>query len=178
MPWIPESDPMGTHTQMENFSHTVQYYTIEIIPGSVDPETGAAGESTEIRTYYPVVITPNDPNPASITINNTGSTSGSTISGFYGSIFNDQVYAMKNDFTYVYLDTMTTPPIGEGVWTKLEDYDIKEMVYFIPDPSRTRTFTYTCVANGESTTKSVVCQDLSWEPGKNALRAAVAATRV
>lgn len=186
MPWVPESDVLGVHTEYGIFSHSVEYYTISIIPGDVDPETGAAGADTEIRTYYDVVITPVLVDPPTVTISGN-STLAPTISGYYGPCFQEEITVMntydvtsENNTkkpTYNTFDTLNTPPKGIGAWQKKTSYDTFELIKFDPDMTRTRNVEYRCVASsGASTTKIITIQDLNWTPGMNALRNTVKQT--
>lgn len=186
MPWTPETGQLGTHTQSAGFSHTIQYYEISYGPGGIDPITGDATAGEEIRTYYPVRIVANETNPSSVTISNDDILKTATVSGVYGPVFNDVVRAMKTDKTIIELNTMTTPPVGTSVWHKLAQYDVEEVLSFIADTTRERTFTYTAragnIVNGvmnviSTATYSITLSDRSWSAGRDALRAAVASTR-
>lgn len=186
MPWTPTEGQLGTYTQSAGVSQTIQYYDISYTPGGVDPTTGDPTPGEEIRTYYPVRITANETNPSSIVISSNDTVKTATIAGVYGPVFNDTVRAMKTDKSIIELNTMTTPPIGTSVWSKLAQYDVEEVLSFIADSSRERTFTYTAkagnIVNGVMTvvstaTFTILLSDRSWSAGRDALIAAVAATR-
>lgn len=179
MPWVPESDPMITVTEYQNFSVTIQYY--ELVGGGVDLETGLEIPATPV--YYNVTVTPQGYTPSTISITDNGTTSV-TISGYYGASFNDNLTVMMdydletptNTAAPVYksYDTITTPPVGVSVWDKVaQDPNVFEIISFVPDPTRTRDFSYTCSANENFVTKTNRVQDLSWESGKNNLGNAV-----
>lgn len=186
MPWTPAAGQLGTYSQSASFSHTIQYYEISYGPGGVDPTTGDPTPGEEIRTYYPVRITANETNPSTVVITSNDAAKTATIAGVYGPVFNDVVRAMKTDKTIIELNTMTSPPIGTSVWSKLAQYDVEEVLSFIADSTRERTFTYTAktgnIVNGvmnviSTATYSISLADRSWSAGRDALRAAVAATR-
>ena len=181
--WIPSADLLGTYSENSSVSLTLQYY--EETAGEIDPNTGEAGESTIV--YYPVRIITQDVNPNTISITHDDIALTASISGFYGPVYNDTVEVMLPDETYRTFNTMTTEPIGVGVWEKIKQYNVKEVIKFIADPTRSRTFTYTVnagrVDNGimtikATTTKTILLQDFNWTSGRNALKAAVAKTRV
>lgn len=186
MPWVPESDPMVTVTESGNFSVTVQYY--ELVGGGVDPISGIETPATPV--YYKVKVTPQIEDPATIAITNNDTTDV-TISGYYGPCFNDKLKVMltydienpENTSQPIYrdYDTLTAEPVGVGSWVKFaENTDNFEIVEFIPDMTRTRDISYTCVAydtNPNSPISTVVkinrVQDLSWDSGRDALANAV-----
>lgn len=183
MPWVPESDPMVIVTEYQNFSVTIQYY--ELVGGGVDPETGFEVEGTPV--YYNVNVTPQGYTPSTISITGNGTTSV-TISGYYGASFNDNLTVMldydietpTNNAAPVYksYDTVNTPPVGVSVWEKVtQDPDVFEIISFIPDPTRTRDFGYTCTSNGSSVTKIGRVQDFSWDSGNINLGNAVNALK-
>jgi hypothetical protein len=179
MAWEPELEQLGAVTETQIFSFSVKYF--EDSAGG-----GDGGVSTPI--YYPVKITADEINPTTILI--TNGTTDSTISGFYGSVFNDTVKYMKNDLSYITVNTLTTEPIGISVWNKIpSDQTMREVIEFTPDLTRIRVFNYTCVAglldnSGNiptpiaTTVKQIIISDRNWTPGKNALQAAVAQTRL
>ena len=173
MPWVPESDPMVTVTEYQNFSVTIQYY--ELLGGGFDPETGIGIDPTPV--YYNVTVTPQGYTPPTISITGNGTTSV-TISGYYGASFNDNLTVMldydiespTNNAPPVYksYDTTTTPPAGVSVWEKVaQDPNVFEIISFVPDPSRTKDFAYTCSSNSNTTTKINRVQDFSWDSGNN-----------
>lgn len=181
--WSPSSDLLGTYSENSSVSVTLQYY--EETPGVVDSTTGLTGESTLV--YYPVRIIPQDVNPSTISITHNDSALSAFISGFYGPVYNDTVEVMLPDETYRTFNTMTTEPVGVGVWEKIKQYDVKEVIKFIADPTRSRTFTYTVNAGPISgnnmtilatTTKTILVQDFSWTSGRDALKTAIAQTRI
>lgn len=186
MPWTPETTSLGTYTQSSSVMANVQYYEISFGAGTTDPNTGVTTPGEEIRTYYPVRITANQVNPATIALSHNDVAKTATLSGVYGPVFNDVVRAMKKDKSIIQLDTMSSPPIGTSVWAKLAQYDVEEVLSFIADSSRERTFTYTAkagsIVNGvmnviSTTTFSVLLSDKNWTAGRDALRLAVTATR-
>jgi hypothetical protein len=181
--WSPSADLLGTYSESSSVSVTLQYY--EETAGEIDATTGSAGEPTLV--YYPVRIIAQDVNPNTISITHNDIGLSASISGFYGPVYNDTVQVMLPDKTYQTFNTMTTEPIGVAVWEKIKQYNVKEVIKFIADPTRTRTFTYIVNAglinNGvmtirATTTKTILLQDFSWTSGRNALKAAVAKTRV
>lgn len=185
MPWEPASDPMITVTETQVFSLTIRYY--ELFGGGVDPYTGITTEPTPV--YYNIIVTPVMSNPSTITITGNGTTAV-TISGYYGPSFDDKLKVMTTHDVvspdnlkmpnYKNFDTLTTEPLGVGVWTKYaNNTDNFEIIDFIPDPTRTRDIYYSCkvVGTGATTSKYTRVQDLNWTPGMNALKSALDATK-
>lgn len=178
MAWEPALEQLGTVTETQVFTFSVKYFE-EPIPVEGDVSTSV---------YYSVKITAVEANPAAVVI--TNGTLDSTISGSFGPAFNDVVTYMKNDLSYETLNTLTTAPSGTSVWAKLSSKpNKKEIISFIPDPTRMRIFNYTCVAGTldgsgnipspvATINKQIILSDKNWTPGKNALQAAVAETGV
>lgn len=86
------------------------------------------------------------------------------------------------DMRYANMDTLNTPEKGVSVWVKEKAYETKQVVKFIPDPTRYRRFNYSCTAGtisgitqnvSASTTKSIDVSDKNWTPGRDALRSAI-----
>jgi hypothetical protein len=162
MPWTPEETLLGTHAELENFSHNIQYY-VEGEAG--DPEAippTAAGEDI----YYDVRITPQQVNPNTVTFS-TGNPG--VISGFYKGIFNDSLTTRTETGQ---ITTITTLGAPEGsVFEKVGRTGLSEVISFKADTSRSRTFTYLAEALEEetviaSTVYTILAQDLNWTPGQ------------
>lgn len=186
MPWVPHTTLLGTHTESANFSHVIQYYEEVVGPEGVDPISGLPTPGEISYVYYPIRIVANQTNPASVTITYDDTAKTGTIAGHYGPVFNDTVQYEKEDRSIVTINTMTTEPIGVGVWEKLASGDMWEMVAFYPDTTRYRQFTYTATAGdivgGVQTVRSTLVyqidlSDQNWTPGKLALQSAVANIR-
>lgn len=162
MPWTPEETLLGTHAELEIFSHNIQYY-VEGDAG--DPEAippVPAGEDT----YYNVRITPQqtNPNTVSFTAANPGN-----ISGFYKGVFNDSLTTRDEQGR---ITTITTLGAPEGsVFEKVNRTGLSEVISFRADTTRSRTFTYLAEALDEgsviaSTVYTILAQDLNWTPGQ------------
>lgn len=173
MPWTPTETLLGTVRELETFSYSIQYY--EEIAGEPDPITGVAGEST--ITYYPVYVVP-EINKATITVTPEDSPEDpATVAGYYKYIFYDVVKYRGYSNNIVTL----TGDEDQGAWEKL-DLDVAfEMTDF--DPDRTRDITFSFTANAVDGSDVIASQeftvrvyDPNWTNGKNALKAAVAAT--
>jgi hypothetical protein len=164
--WTPEDSLLGTHAELESFSHSIQYY-IE----------GAAGDAEAIppvpageNVYYEVRITPQQNNPDTVTF-----TEGDPgiISGFYKGIFNDSLTTRSPDGT---LTTITTLGEPEGsVFSKVNRDNLYEVISFKADTTRSRTLTYLAEAlDGETVVASrvytILAQDTNWTPGLIALK--------
>jgi hypothetical protein len=176
MSWLPEEEPMLTVQQEQIFSVDVRYMVV--VSG------GESGGDTE--TFYPVTVVPAQSIPSTVTITGNGTTTV-TISGYFGQSFADQLTVLtefdvqdENNISqpsFKTYGTFDTTPSGNGVFEKLvTDGGAFEVVSFIPDSTRMRIFSFQCTSFSDTTTKTIVLQDLNWEPGKLALRAAVAAT--
>lgn len=178
MAWEPDLEQLGTVTETQVFTFSVKYF---------QDVSGGGDGGTTTPVYYPVIITAVEQNPDSVTI--TNGSLDSTISGSFGPSFDDVVTYMKSDLSYETLDTLNTEPAGTSVWVKLNSRpDKKEIISFIPDPTRMRVFNYTCIAGTldgsgnipspiATTNKQIILADRDWTPGKNALQAAVAETQ-
>ena len=179
MAWEPDLEQLGTVTETQVFTFSIKYAQ----------ETTVNAESGETALeYFPVKITADESNPSTVVI--TNAPTDSTISGFYGAAFNDTVTYMKDDLSYETVNTITTEPLGTSVWDKLtSDQNVREVIQFMPDLTRTRVFNYTCVAGLmdafgnipipiSTTVKQIILSDRNWTPGKNALQSAVAQTRL
>jgi len=165
MPWTPTETLLGTHAELESFTHNIQYY-----------EEGAAGDPLAIppvpageNTYYTIRITPQQVNPNTIlfTVGNPG-----VISGFYKGIFNDSLSTRNESGTITIITTLGAP---EGsVFEKVNRVGLSEVVSFKADTTRSRTFTYLAEAYNPlfpntivaSQTYTILAQDLNWTPGQ------------
>lgn len=177
MPWTPETTLLGTVREFESFSHSIRYYEEEVGAPGVDPTTGAptAGEVTQV--YYPVVITQVAPQTTVITTQTASDPA--TIIGFYKYIFYDTI--IYRDFK----ENIKTlqGSADKGTWEMLDMNDCYQMVEFIPDSTRFRTFSFTCEAkNTNGTTRATATytinvSDQNWTSGSNALKNVVDAIR-
>lgn len=164
MPWTPTTSLLGTHAELETFSHSIQYYTETA--GAPDPISGLPGPA--VQTYYQVKVTPLESNPSTVTF--TAGNPG-IIGGYYKGIFNDSLKTrdFKNNFTTV---TTLTGSAG-GVFDKVDRSNVHEVIAFHPDMTRSRTFSYLAEAYSAGTpntivasmTYTVLAQDLNWSPG-------------
>jgi hypothetical protein len=164
--WTPSDTLLGTHAELETFSHSIQYY-IEGAAG--DPEAippVPAGEDV----YYDVRITPQQTNPDTVTFT-TGDPG--IISGYYKGIFNDSLTTRAPDGT---LTTITTLGEPEGsVFSKVSRDNVYEVISFKADTTRSRTLTYLAEAldGGEviaSQVYTILAQDRNWTPGQISLK--------
>lgn len=166
MPWTPATSLLGTVREFTNFSHSIQYY--EETPG--EPTTGVDGTVTPgeaVRTYYPVTIT-------QVTPQSTISTAvgdPATLTGYYKYIFYDTI--IYRDFNE---NIKTLQGSGDmGTWEQFNIDDCYQMVEFIPDSTRFRTFHFTAEAkntNGSVRATSdytIDVSDQSWDSGAAAL---------
>ena len=175
MPWTPSSSTLGTHAEMASFNYTIQYY--EESGGGVDLITGLP--IPVVQTYYPVKITPNEVNPASIVFAYGVS---ANVSGYFQRAFNDTLLVMNKDMTYTTVTTMESP-VGD-VFGKIDKNKLSEVVSYRPDMTRSKTFTYTATAYTDTTyvtqkatkTYTILLQDKNWTTGKLALQSMVAYT--
>ena len=164
--WTPSDTLLGTHAELETFSHSIQYY-IEGAAG--DPEAippVPAGEDV----YYDVRITPQQTNPDTVTFT-TGDPG--IISGYYKGIFNDSLTTRAPDGT---LTTITTLGEPEGsVFSKVNRDAVYEVISFKADTTRSRTLTYLAEAlDGDEVVASqvytILAQDTNWTPGQISLK--------
>ena len=181
MPWTPTITLLGTVKELETFSYSIQYYE-EIVSA---PEGGGAGgegdagggEPTVTIVYYPVYIVP-EINKATITATPEEEPEDpATVAGYYKYIFYDRVEYRGYSNNIVTL----TGDENSGAWEKLDLDNAFEMTDFDPDRTRDITFSFTANAvDGDAVIASqeftVRVYDPNWTNGKNALKAAVAAT--
>jgi hypothetical protein len=164
--WNPEESLLGTHAELESFSHSIQYY-VEGAAG--DPEAIPPVDAGE-DVYYNVRITPQQSNPDTVDFitGNPG-----IISGFYKGIFNDSLTTRSPDGQ---LTTITTLGEPEGsVFSKVNRTNVYEVISFKADTTRSRTLTYLAEAlDGETVIASkvytILAQDRNWTPGLIALK--------
>jgi len=163
MPWTPEETLLGTHAELESFTHNIQYYE-EGEAG--DPEAIPPVESGE-DIYYNVKITPQQVNPNTVVFTDGDP---ATISGFYKGIFNDSLTTRTESGSITTITTLAEP---EGsVFEKVGRTGLSEVISFKADTTRSRTFTYLAEALGEdnevivSTVYTILAQDLNWTPGQ------------
>lgn len=164
--WTPEDPLLGTHAELESFSHGIQYFA-EGAEGdpTADPPV-AGGEDV----YYDVRITPQESNPDTVSFV-TGDPG--IISGFYKGIFNDSLTTRSPNGQ---LTTITTLGEPEGsVFSKLDRTNVYEVISFKADTTRTRTLTYLAEALENDTVVAskvytILAQDTNWTPGLLALK--------
>jgi hypothetical protein len=171
--WTPEESLLGTHAELESFSHSIRYYVQGEAgdPLAVPPVT--AGEDV----YYDVRITPQQSNPNTVSFT-TGEPG--IISGFYKGIFNDSLTTRSPDGQ---LTTITTLGEPEGsVFSKVNRTNVYEVISFKADTTRSRTLTYLAEAidtNPLSPTYldtiasklyTIKAEDRNWTPGLIALK--------
>lgn len=176
MPWSPDTTLLGTVTEFQNFSYSIQYYEETITPGGVDPVTGLPGEDLVTRIYYPIMVTQTNQKP---TVGVTGG-DPAIISGFFRYVFWDTIqYRNFNDQLITLTGTET-----KGAWEQFYEQinDVYQLSYFDPDGSRDRSFSFTASAydglNVISTqTYTIRVYDPSWTSGRNNLVSAVASIR-
>lgn len=152
--WTPEESLLGTHAELENFSHSIQYFV---------------GAEPEIK-FYTIRITPQQVNPDTVTFT-TGNPG--VVSGFYKGIFNDALTTRSRDGV---LTTITTLGEPEGsVFDKVDRDNIFQVISFKADTTRSRTLTYLAEAIENETVVSskvytILAQDTNWTPGQLALK--------
>lgn len=163
MPWTPEESLLGTHAELESFTHNIRYYVAGIAGDAEAIPPVAAGEDI----YYDVRITPQQVNPNTVIF--TAGDPG-IISGFYKGIFNDSLTTRNESGNITTITTLGTP---EGsVFEKVSRTGLSEVISFKADTSRSRTFTYLAEALDEeqdviaSIVYTILAQDLNWTPGQ------------
>ena len=167
MPWTPEESNLGTHPELQNFAHSIQYYD-EIETGG-----GAEGEvGTVERIYYPVNITPQYQGSYPTLVITNGLQA--SISGFFRGVFNDSLTILNKQGILRTVSTLQ-PPEG-SVWDKIDRPNLLQVVSFKADTSRSRTLTYLAEAvdiNNNivaSNIYTILAQDLNWTPGQQNLK--------
>lgn len=175
MPWTPTESLLNTVTEFQTFSNSVRYYEEVVGPGGVDATTGepTAGEITFV--YYPVTITQASPKDT-IT---TSIGDPATITGFYRYVYNDIV--TYRDFNENIVTKSGTADLG--TWEQINMDEVYQLIEFVPDGSRFRTFSYTASAKNTdgsvraTTTYTINVSDQNWSNGAAALRNAVTIIR-
>jgi hypothetical protein len=172
MTWVPELSLLGTVTEFQSFSYSIRYYEESEGPGGIDPGTGLATPGEITRTYYPVTIIPASPKPTiTTTIGDPA-----TISGLFQYVYNDVItYRDFNENIVVKSGTATL-----GTWEQINMAEVYQLVEFVPDSSRFRTFSYTAQAKNidgsvrATTEYTIDVSDQNWSNGATALRNAIA----
>lgn len=170
MPWTPETALLSTVREFENFSHSIRYYEEEIGAAGVDPVTGEATPGEVTQMYYPVVVTQAAPQTTVITSQTPNDPA--SIVGFYKYVFYDTI--IYRDFN----DNIKTlqGSADKGTWEMLDMNDCYQMVEFIPDSTRFRSFNFIAEAkNPDGSTRStqtftINVSDQNWTSGSNALK--------
>ena len=142
---------LGTHTQSQSFAYNIEYVIADEILGNVNCD---------------VIVTALETNPSTVTI------SGSSISGYYGTMFDDTLTVRNEDNTF---DTFTTFTSSSGIFDSVDRSTLSEVISFRPDRDRYRVFNYEANAyNADSlvatTTYQIILDDRNWTPGKNSLK--------
>lgn len=163
---------LGTVSEFQNFTYTVRYYE-ETIGAPVLNLNGTTSPGETIRSYYPVIISQENPQ-STITTSSTAS-DPCTISGYFKFVFSDVI-------TYIDFDNNIKTLQGTsnvGTWEMLDMNDCYQFVEFSPDTTRFRQFTYTAVAkNTDGTTRAtstflINVSDQNWSSGSTALKNAI-----
>ena len=169
MPWTPTETLLGTHAELQNFSHSIEYFDEGAAGDPLAEPPVEAGEPF----YYDVKITPQEFNPDTVVFSagNPG-----TVSGFYKGIFNDTLKTFNKDGTFSTITTLGQP---EGsIWDKVDRINLKEVISFKADTTRSRILTYLAEAYDPlepeiivaSQTYTILAQDRNWDPGKLSLK--------
>jgi hypothetical protein len=167
MPWTPEESNLGTHPELQNFGHSIQYYEEIETGGGTEGGTG-----TVERIYYPVNITPQYQGSYPTLIITNGLQA--SISGFFRGVFNDSLTILNKQGILRTFSTLQ-PPEG-SVWDKIDRPNLLQVISFKADTSRSRTLTYLAKAIDEdgnvltSNIYTILAQDLNWSPGQQNLR--------
>lgn len=167
MPWTPEDSSLGTYSELQNFSHPIQYYT----ETQTGVEGDAGGSTTEI-VYYAVNITPQYQGSYP-TVNITNGLQA-RIFGFFRGVFNDSLTILNKQGELITSSTLQ-PPEG-SVWDKVNKPNLLQVISFKADTTRSRTLTFLAQAvdnNGSvlaSKTYSMLAQDLNWSTGQQNLK--------
>lgn len=172
MPWTPETSLLGAVREFQNFSHSIRYYEEIVGAPTTNPDgTTTAGETTIV--WFPIVVTQTSPQ---VTVTSTSTASDpATIIGYYKYIFYDTI--IYRDFNEN-IKTLTGSA-DKGTWEMLDMNDCYQMIEFIPDNARFRTFSFLCEAkNVDGTTRATATytidvSDRNWTPGSVALKNAV-----
>lgn len=169
MPWVPEITLLGTHPELGEFTHEIEYYDAgsEADP-LADPPT-EAGEDV----YYNVRITAQESNPDTIVFTEgIVGTSVASIGGYFKQAFNDSLTTKSEDGSITTITTLGEP-VG-GVFSKIDRNNLKQVISFKADTTRSRLFTYTATAyevvDDEEVIVStneytILLQDKNWTPG-------------
>jgi len=152
--WTPVESLLGTVKEFENFSHSISYQEIDEILGP---------------TNFPVAITPVSLQETIITLNGDPA----SISGYFKYIFFDTIIYLDFENNIVVKSGTET----QGTWEQIDMNEVYQMIEFIPDTIRFRTFEFIATANGNQKTYTIDVSDQNWTPGLNALQNAVSIIR-
>jgi hypothetical protein len=163
--FYPSNTQLGTVLENQNFSHTI-YYEVSLTSGT-PVELGGTGVTTT-TTRYPVVITFNEQNPATVT---KVDGDPAVLSGYYYDSFDNTLQYRTPQDTFVTVD-------------KFEDIsqsELSEMVYYLADTRTSINYTYTAKAMDGSLVKAINIYTITvqndWTNGKNSLQTYVGYTR-
>jgi hypothetical protein len=173
--WIPSATLLGTHGELVNFSHSIQFY----VPGAAADPTATPPVEAGVDVYYKIRITALDSNQSTVNCTYPTPLDPAIISGYYKGIFNDTLTTRAKDGTFT---TITTLGSGGGVFDTINRDKVYEVISFKADTVRSKTFTYLAEAIdtlvGSPTYNQVVAsqnytikaEDKNWTPGLNNLR--------
>lgn len=148
--WTPVETLLGTVREFENFSYSISYQEIDDILGP---------------TTYPVTIIPSSVQETVVITDGVVA----TISGYFKYIFFDTVIYLDFDKNIITKSGTET----QGTWEQIDMTNVYQMIEFIPDIVRFRTFEFTAIANGNEKVYAIDVSDQNWTPGMNALKNAV-----
>jgi hypothetical protein len=175
MPWVPSATLLGTHGELETFSHSIQYY----VPGTTADPTATPPVEAGVDFYYKIRITALDSNQSTVSCTYPTPLDPGIISGYYKGIFNDTLTTRAKDGSFT---TVTTLGSGAGVFNAVNRDKVYEVISFKADTVRSKTFSYLAEAIdtmvGSPTYNQVIisqiytikAEDKNWTPGLNNLK--------
>jgi hypothetical protein len=173
--WIPSASLLGTHGELANFSHSIQFY----VPGATADPIAVPPVEAGVDTYYRIRITALDSNQITVSTTYPTPLDPAIISGYYKGIFNDTLTTRAKDGSFT---TITTLGSGSGVFDAVNRDKVYEVISFKADTIRSKTFSYLAEAIdttvGSPTYNQVVAnktytikaEDKNWTPGLNNLK--------
>jgi len=117
---------------------------------------------TDGGTSYTVTLTPQQTDPTTLTLSNDDP---ATITGYYDNVFTDTIqYRTIND-TFVDVTSFSDIDLDE----------LSEMIYYVPESTTSRTYSYLATADGQSKTYTITINN-DWDAGKFLLKSYVKRT--
>jgi hypothetical protein len=146
MAFLPTNTVLGTTDEFKNVSFIITYETTTL---------GTAGIGGLVGT--PTVVATQTVTVTALDSNNTITTAGNTITGYYSESFQNAIEYRTPDDKFVDVQK----------FKQIDKTNLSEMIYYKADPSKTRTYRYLARASGGDTQIYTVIVKNNWNTGRN-----------